>query len=293
MLVLVDQEGQLCNRLWSYAPFIAYALHHDIPVRVLYLEPYHSLFADLDRFPGIRFPYFTIRSFYHLKRLTKLLRVLPRPLRRTLRVAGLSAEDASYAAIQPVDRQGIVLVQSWRAPVPQEYLQREHASICQLFAFRRETREKVDRVLGREKGPEDILVGLHLRRGDYATYRGGEYYYDDATYAAFLRRVSAEFPGQRLRFLFCSNEAIDPAAFAEFSHFTIPDATGPEDLYALSRCDYILGPPSTYSMWASYYGRVPLIFLESADTPIKREDFSFIVHQNHFANGRVLYGTPS
>jgi hypothetical protein len=30
-----------------------------------------------------------------------------------------------------------------------------------------------------------------------------------------------------------------------------------EDLYALASCDYIIGPPSTFSQWASFYGNVP------------------------------------
>ena len=29
------------------------------------------------------------------------------------------------------------------------------------------------------------------------------------------------------------------------------------DLYSLAACDYIIGPPSTYTQWASFYGQVP------------------------------------
>jgi len=35
-----------------------------------------------------------------------------------------------------------------------------------------------------------------------------------------------------------------------------------EDLYALAECDYIIGPPSTYTLWASFYGDTPLWFME-------------------------------
>jgi hypothetical protein len=37
-----------------------------------------------------------------------------------------------------------------------------------------------------------------------------------------------------------------------------------EDLYSLARCDYLLGPPSTFSLWASFYGNVPLHQMASA-----------------------------
>jgi hypothetical protein len=36
-------------------------------------------------------------------------------------------------------------------------------------------------------------------------------------------------------------------------------------MYVLAACDLILGPPSTFSIWASYYGQVPLMQLDSRD----------------------------
>ena len=42
MLLLIDQPGQLCNRLWSFAPFIAYAMRHRLELRVLFFHPYRS-----------------------------------------------------------------------------------------------------------------------------------------------------------------------------------------------------------------------------------------------------------
>jgi hypothetical protein len=45
------------------------------------------------------------------------------------------------------------------------------------------------------------------------------------------------------------------------------------DLYALARCDYIMGPPSTYTQWASFYGNRPMLCLESKDQRIDRDQF--------------------
>jgi hypothetical protein len=41
------------------------------------------------------------------------------------------------------------------------------------------------------------------------------------------------------------------------------------DMYVLAACDAILGPPSTFSIWASYYGRVPLMQLEHRDQQVE------------------------
>ena len=58
-----------------------------------------------------------------------------------------------------------------------------------------------------------------------------------------------------------------------------------EDLYALSICDYILGPPSTFSMWASFYGGVPLRFIKHSNDKIFLREFSRIISQDVFENG--------
>ena len=64
--------------------------------------------------------------------------------------------------------------------------------------------------------------------------------------------------------LVCSNASPPASAFAGcdvsagIGHLV-------EDLYALARCDYLVGPPSTYTAWASFYGQVPLCHLETAE----------------------------
>jgi hypothetical protein len=46
-----------------------------------------------------------------------------------------------------------------------------------------------------------------------------------------------------------------------------------EDMYSLAYCDYIIGPHSTFSMWASFYGETPLYRLEDPYRTVSPEDF--------------------
>ena len=62
-----------------------------------------------------------------------------------------------------------------------------------------------------------------------------------------------------------------------------------EDVYALSQCDYILGPPSTFSMWASFIGDVPLRIVKYANENITLDQFSPILYQNVFKNGERFH----
>ena len=68
----------------------------------------------------------------------------------------------------------------------------------------------------------------------------------------------------------------------------IPDADGITDLYGLSSCDYIMGPPSSYSQWASFVGNVPIQFLLSDDADVLLGQFSQVVRFNQMENGKKL-----
>ena len=138
----------------------------------------------------------------------------------------------------------------------------------------------IEQVVAENRRETDVLVGIHIRRGDYADWHSGAYLYDNATYVRAMRAMQALFPARtRVRFLLFSNETISDADFAEFD--TGRSTNHPlEDLYAMAGCDYIIGPLSTYSMWASFYGRVPLLHLHRPDQPIASlEDFTVFEDQ--------------
>jgi hypothetical protein len=51
-----------------------------------------------------------------------------------------------------------------------------------------------------------------------------------------------------------------------------------EDLYALAACDRLLAAPSTFSMWASFYGAVPLYVVPHAAPDFSLADFRVFTH---------------
>ncbi|HEV2761361.1 MAG TPA: hypothetical protein VGV38_00100, partial [Pyrinomonadaceae bacterium] len=88
-----------------------------------------------------------------------------------------------------------------------------------------------------------------------------------------MRQAESLFPGRRVSFLVCSNAEHVGGAFEGFRHTR---GTGHlvEDLYALAGCDYLVGPPSTFTMWASLYGGVPLCMVEDPRRALRLEDFA-------------------
>ncbi len=140
-------------------------------------------------------------------------------------------------------------------------LQKHQEHLRRYFALAQEHGQRVEAVANRMRQKEGVVVGVHVRRGDYATFAEGRYFFDHQDYRRAMKGIqhSLRNNGKAVRFLLCGNEP-GVADLPVWEGLEVNGGTGHpvEDLYALARCDYLLGPPSTFSMWASFYGRVPL-----------------------------------
>jgi hypothetical protein len=120
----------------------------------------------------------------------------------------------------------------------------------------------------------DVLVGVHMRRGDYAKYANGRYFYHTDIYTEKMNIIFdiLKSKNKKAAFLICSNEPFDLETFSKLKTFKGNNHII-EDMYSLAQCDYIIGPPSTYSGWASFYGKVPRCILRNKEQLIELDDF--------------------
>jgi hypothetical protein len=145
--------------------------------------------------------------------------------------------------------------------------------IREFFSPVPETQQRVDACIDANRKGGAILVGVHLRRGDYGKWAGGKYMYDDNVYSGLMRQVSATLPDRDVRFLLVSNEPVDRGNYAGLDIALGPgDPVG--DLYSLAACDYIMGPPSTFTAWASFVGNVPCCSIDDPSTPLQLDRFA-------------------
>lgn len=105
----------------------------------------------------------------------------------------------------------------------------------------------------------EVLVGVHKRRGDYKEFQGGRYYYDDGVYETNKDAVRAILEGRGFK--------------VRFLEFPLHQAL--EDQWLMSRCDYLIGPPSTFSAWASFMGKVPLGVIWGKNYVLKADDLKY------------------
>lgn len=128
-------------------------------------------------------------------------------------------------------------------------------------------RDEAERTADAARQHADMLVGVHVRHRDYRSFMDGKYFYRFASYVELMRCVRATVAPRRASFLVCSDEEQDLSVARGLS--VTASTMGPvHDLWALSRCDLIMGPPSTFSAWAAFLGRVPLWEIEDpSDEP--------------------------
>ncbi len=119
--------------------------------------------------------------------------------------------------------------------------------------------------------PHCTLVGIHVRRGDYKTWIGGKYFYSNAEYYAKMKCIASQL--DECLFIIVSNEEL---IFDDEENLNIIYAKGSsaEDIFLLSHCKYILGPPSTFSSWAAFLGNQDLLFMETKDEDVSLDRFN-------------------
>jgi len=115
---------------------------------------------------------------------------------------------------------------------------------------------------------------VHIRKEDYKTAYGGIYYYDDELFLHYMRQIDKLLP--HCSFYISSNEKISSRFSAQFTIVDKPVDSAVGDLYALSQCDYIIGPPSTFNCWASFIGDTPLYTMFKKNETIPLDSFSVI-----------------
>jgi len=124
----------------------------------------------------------------------------------------------------------------------------------------------------RARAQGDLVIGVHVRQGDYAFWEDGRHFYDDRQYAEMMRAAQAAFSDRTTAFVVCSTEPKTQEAFEGLAvHLAPGDRYG--DLAALAACDRIMGPPSTFSAWASFVGGAPLAYVLAPADPLTRASF--------------------
>lgn len=254
-MIFARDKSQMCNNLLQYAHVYAWGRAHGrkvISMRFSYKYQYfHICHTNLTGF-----------GWYLLAKYAAALRLLP--------TASFKSSDCDQKALeQKMLRHKHIVVSGWNVRFYEHFLTYRD-EICQLFKIDEQYTHPVEEAMKvAEADKKGVRLGVHIRRGDYAQWQYGKYCFDDDTYARLINRFAALHEGETIHVYLSTN---DPEVHAETYQKLCPkvkihllQGNAPSDLYMLSACDYVIGPPSTFSLVAAMYRDIPLYRMDSGD----------------------------
>ena len=273
-LVVQKDYGQLGNRLHTHANALAFAIEHDLNFLNLSFTEQAKGFSRHNGLAADRHlpQAFLLRLLLSLPKVLPLLQRLSlsdrhlAKLGNRLRVIArhddetLEEQDLLNALVHsPSSR--IILIRSWDLNCRQT-LEKQASEIRRRLSPRQETQKAVADILG-SMPTHDMLVGLHARRGDYATWLDGRHYHSWEQYAEWLHQTHRLLlqHGHKPAYLLCSDESPPEGVFSPLP-IVIGQRDPMTDLYVLASSRLLLGPPSSFGSWASFYGEIPQLVLQ-------------------------------
>ena len=260
-MIYVRDKGQMCNNILQFAHVYAFARENGrraVSMRFSYKYPYFRICKS----PKHNFLRYVLAKF------SASAGWMPTVSYDT---PGETSPEKEHRILSARN----VMVQGWEVRFYDLFL-KHLDEIRSLFAFLPEVEKAAATTIGTREGR--LKLGLHVRRGDYARWNGGRYYFSDRQYAAMAARFAALNPGKELTVFVCTNDPdIDRDTYREAvpeAEFVFAAGNPGEDLCLLSRCDAIIGAPSTFSLVASLYRDLPLYWIEDADKYFTSDDFS-------------------
>ena len=275
MRIICDAPGQTCNRLWTYVATVARCIAEHRKMTILFYDWTIECFPHLLRCPFIFYP------LYH-----------PWYLNRGNgwnNYKGLTWKATHSKRMDRIFRL-LGFTKGWHTRTDTRYLKQTKPQLQQIFRPAEHITSRTDSLLSQILSAHTVLIGIHIRRGDYATWHSGRFFYSLEDYHRMICRIRDLFPNEKVAFFISSNERIDTKIFEGCDCYRFDNEPQGDilDLHTLSCCHYIAGPISTFSRWASFIGNVPLCFIETADQKFQLNDFSPIVDFFHFANGKEI-----
>jgi len=284
-VVIAAKAGRLGNRLFLSAYFMANALSRGYRLLNPALGEYAPYFEGGALDPFCRFPNSRggldvevaaqCRDVY-LALLGSALWMMPRA--RTLDIRNtIDAVDGVYDLNGPefstlLEQAGIIVVKGWKFR-DDTNLVRYHAEIGRYFRPVDQIRERAESTISKARSRGDEVIGVHIRQGDYRDWKNGVHYFETEQYAHWMREMASLDVSKKPVFLLCASDPVDGSCFQGLDVVMGPGSVI-GDLHSLSLCDRIIAPPSTFSTWASYAGRVPLCMLQHHTQQLSMDSFA-------------------
>jgi hypothetical protein len=288
MIIISNKPGQLGNMLFVFGHFIALGKEKHIKVLNPAFHEYKKYFENYYEYLLPGYPQSHIR--FSSVAFGKIVYTLSFYIARILHRLHIRNKTFSFIHLEWEQEFNLVenssllvsqwcFVQGWQfRSVP--FFWKDRAYIRNFFKLKAEYQVLLDQIIKNARKTGRILVGIHIRQGDYRSFEGGRYFYTTVQYVEIMNRLNNFFKetgNPAVTFLIVSNNLNiqNEVRDLQVSELDISWGMGQEvvDMYSLASCDYAIGPPSTFLQWACYYGNVPACLLYDSNMTFHASQF--------------------
>jgi hypothetical protein len=256
MIILRKPYGQTSNIFFQHIHIDSYCRE----LGVKFINPFLDEYYDI--YPNLRNEYGHHNTYFY--NILRALRIIP-----NLKFDNPGAQESYMKSIK---YHKLAYCQGWyfRSKTPALY----RKLYQYLFTPNIKIDELTDKYLNKQTGIEKI-IGVHIRRGDYRDFLGGKYFFDDEVYMNMIEQALSIIGKPSKILIFTNDDNLNLFKYtSRFENVIVSNNSVEVDHFLMSSCDLIIGPPSTFSMWASYIGEKQYCHFDNAKAIIKKENIS-------------------
>jgi hypothetical protein len=295
VFVIVRPFGDLGNRLYLFANFIAFAMEHDAIILNPAFRLWRNAFvgtrpgalacyppAPLPHFPGDHFERFVQEMVWAGESIAS-------SSLSTRKWASISINGDECCNLDNPEfaqwalNKHVIFANGWKF-LSSEYMKAHNKAMKSYFGRVIDKSRNSPPLAQNLRSDCDLVVGVLIRHGDYRNWEKGRYFFPTSTYVRWIRETKELFRNHKVGFIITGNDDIPPEGIEDIPHLFLSHRD-PDTRFMLSECDYIIAPVSTFAGFAAYIGEVPIFTLSSEKVTIRKEGFKRIFNYTDMRDG--------
>lgn len=281
-IILKHGGGELANQLWNHVSIYAYCLEKnlecenhsffeyahlfDIPpiknkiIHSLFFSPFHNYVGRRSSFRTrfFRTLYKAYVFFVYVRNQGSIIS----SINTTNTPFYLPPSHLSKEYLLDIEKNNdTIYFDGWLFRNP-DGIQKYRNKIIGYFTPKEFVRAKVQSVITPLRKRFTHIVGVHIRHGDYTTFKNGRYFLETSRVFEILKEYLKESGKQAEETIFvvASDGDITIDDFPGLNTISV-HGNAVEDLFTLGATDIIIGSDSSYGNLAAYFGNIPHIVM--------------------------------
>ena len=274
--IVEDCPKGLCNSMWAGLNIYSYCLKNSHTANIPAFDKHQKLFDLKLSTNKSNLPkdiYLKNRAWYFNKKILDIL--------------GIKSKKISdpHSVLEKLF--SIRRIKSWKElsnNSNKHFIENSEYLRTKIFPYSSKV-EKINLLFPNDNSP---VLGMHLRGGDYSEWRNGKYFFNENIFIGFISEY-LEQNSNRKCFIATNEKEWAEILIDNFGERIIIGGDEITDLWGLANSTWIIGPPSTFSMFASFWKNTPLrIMLSPNDYNNLLMPKDHIIALNIFSSGNHL-----